>query len=64
MTFIAGERGQPLTKESFGNLFREACRPAVSGRVASACGSEVFPVAATNSVPPGMWLEFARRILR
>lgn len=28
LTFIAGEHGQPLTKESFGNLFREACREA------------------------------------
>jgi integrase len=28
LTFIAGERGQPLTKESFGNLFRAACRKA------------------------------------
>lgn len=28
LTFIAGERGQPLTKESFGNLFRNACRAA------------------------------------
>jgi integrase len=28
LTFIAGERGQPLTKESFGNLFRKACRDA------------------------------------
>jgi integrase len=28
LTFIAGERGQPLTKESFGNLFRAACRAA------------------------------------
>lgn len=28
LTFIAGERRQPLTKESFGNLFREACRKA------------------------------------
>ena len=25
MTFICGENGRPLTKESFGNLFREAC---------------------------------------
>jgi integrase len=25
LTFIAGENGRPLTKESFGNLFREAC---------------------------------------
>jgi integrase len=28
LTFIAGERGQPLTKESFGNVFRVACRAA------------------------------------
>jgi integrase len=28
LTFIAGERGQPLTKESFANLFRAACRAA------------------------------------
>lgn len=28
LTFIAGENGHPLTKESFGNLFREACRAA------------------------------------
>jgi integrase len=32
LAFIAGESGQPLTKESFGNLFRQACRAAgVSG---------------------------------
>jgi integrase len=28
LTFIAGESGRPLTKESFGNLFRKACREA------------------------------------
>jgi integrase len=28
LTFIAGENGRPLTKESFGNLFRKACRGA------------------------------------
>jgi integrase len=28
LTFIAGEYGRPLTKESFGNLFRKACRDA------------------------------------
>ena len=28
LTFIAGANGRPLTKESFGNLFREACRAA------------------------------------
>jgi len=26
LTFIAGESSRPLTKESFGNLFRQACR--------------------------------------
>ncbi len=28
LTFICGERGQPLTKESFGNFFRDACKAA------------------------------------
>jgi integrase len=28
LTFIVGESGKPLTKESFGNLFREACNAA------------------------------------
>ena len=28
LTFIAGESGRPLTKESFGNLFRKACSAA------------------------------------
>jgi integrase len=28
LAFIVGERGQPMTKESFGNWFREACRAA------------------------------------
>jgi integrase len=28
LTFVAGENGRPLTKESFGNLFRKACRAA------------------------------------
>jgi integrase len=28
LAFICGERGQPLTKESFGNLFRAACKEA------------------------------------
>lgn len=33
MTFIVGERGLPLTKESFGNYFRDACVAAgVPGR--------------------------------
>jgi integrase len=28
LTYIAGERGKPMTKESFGNWFREACEAA------------------------------------
>ncbi len=28
LTFIVGEGGHPLTKESFGNLFRQACKAA------------------------------------
>ena len=28
LTFIAGRNGRPLTKELFGNLFRQACRDA------------------------------------
>lgn len=28
LAFIVGETGRPLTKESFGNMFREACRAA------------------------------------
>jgi integrase len=28
LTFITGKRGNPLTKEAFGNLFRKACRAA------------------------------------
>jgi integrase len=35
LTFIVGEQGKPLTKESFGNLFRQACRKAgLKGRSA------------------------------
>jgi integrase len=49
LTFIAGENGHPLTKESFGNLFRDACRAAgVSG---SAHG--VRKIAATRSANAG-----------
>jgi integrase len=28
LTFICGENGRPLTKESFGNWFRNVCREA------------------------------------
>jgi integrase len=49
LTFIAGERGQPLTKESFGNLFRDACRKA--GVPGSAHG--VRKIAATRAANSG-----------
>jgi integrase len=49
MTFIAGERGQPLTKESFGNAFRDACRAA--GVPGSAHG--VRKIAATTAANHG-----------
>ena len=45
LTFIAGENGNPLTKESFGNLFRDACRTA--GIPGSAHG--VRKIAATRA---------------
>ena len=49
LTFIAGEGGQPLTKGSFGNLFRAACRaPASPG---SAHG--VRKIAATRAAENG-----------
>lgn len=28
LTFIAGQKGRPMTKEAFGNWFRDACRAA------------------------------------
>jgi integrase len=49
LTFIAGERGQPFTKGSFGNLFREACRAA--GVPGSAHG--VRKIAATTAANNG-----------
>ncbi len=49
LTFIAGENGHPLTKESFGNLFRGACRAA--GVPGSAHG--VRKIAATRSANAG-----------
>jgi integrase len=49
LTFIAGERGQPLTKESFGNLFKDACRKA--GVPGSAHG--VRKIAATTAANHG-----------
>ena len=49
LTFIAGESGTPLTKESFGNLFRDACR--VAGVPGSAHG--VRKIAATRAANAG-----------
>jgi integrase len=50
LTFIAGANGRPLTKESFGNEFREACRLAfVPG---SAHG--VRKIAATRAANAGV----------
>ena len=49
LTFIAGENGNPLTKESFGNLFRDACRTA--GIPGSAHG--VRKIAATRAANAG-----------
>jgi integrase len=49
LTFITGESGRPLTKESFGNEFRKACRAA--GVPGSAHG--VRKIAATRAAENG-----------
>ena len=49
LAFIVGESGQPLTKESFGNVFRRACRAA--GVPGSAHG--VRKIAATRAANAG-----------
>ena len=49
LTFIVGERGEPLTKEGFGNAFRDACRAA--GVPGSAHG--VRKIAATTAANNG-----------
>ncbi len=49
LTFICGERGQPLTKESFGNMFSDAARAA--GVKKSAHG--VRKIAATRAADNG-----------
>jgi integrase len=49
LAFIAGEFGRPLTKESFGNLFRQACRAA--GVFGSAHG--LRKIAATRAANNG-----------
>ena len=50
LAFICGQRGEALTKESFGNMFREACRKA--GVNKSAHG--VRKIGATRSAENGM----------
>ncbi len=49
LAFICGERGEPLTKESFGNVFKEACKAA--GVPGSAHG--VRKIAATRAANNG-----------
>jgi integrase len=49
LTFICGESGKPLTKESFGNLFKDACKAA--GVPGSAHG--VRKIAATTAANNG-----------
>jgi integrase len=49
LAFIGGEHGHPLTKESFGNAFREACNAA--GVKGSAHG--VRKIAATRAANKG-----------
>jgi integrase len=49
LTFIVGENGRPLTKESFGNLFKAACKEA--GVPGSAHG--VRKIAATRAADNG-----------
>jgi len=58
LTFIAGEQGTPLTKESFGNLFRDACRQA--GVPGSAHG--VRKIAATTAAMNGATTEQLKAI--
>src|SRR6516225_10053444 len=47
--FICGERGEPLTKESFGNMFKAACKAA--GVPGSAHG--IRKIAATRAANAG-----------
>ena len=49
LAYICGAKGEPLTKESFGNLFRAACRAA--GVPGSAHG--VRKIAATRAANAG-----------
>ena len=48
LTFISGENGRPLTMESFGNLFREACDAAGVAKSAHGVRKIGAPRAANN----------------
>lgn len=48
LTFICGVNGTPLTKESFGNLFRDACRAAGIRKSAHGCRKIAATRAAEN----------------
>lgn len=48
LTFICGANGQPLTKESFGTLFRKACRAAGVHKSAHGCRKVAATRAAEN----------------
>ena len=48
LAYICGERGQPLTKESFGNLFRDACNAASVSKSAHGVRKIAATLAAQN----------------
>ncbi len=48
MAFICGDRGEPLTKESFGNMFRAACRKAGVNKSAHGVRKIAATTAANN----------------
>jgi integrase len=50
LAFICGENGKPLTKESFGNLFREACRKAGVNKSAHGLRKALATEAVENDV--------------
>jgi integrase len=49
LAFICGKNGKPLTKESFGNAFKEACRAAGVNKSAHGCRK----IAATRAAEAG-----------
>jgi integrase len=48
LAFICGKRGKPLTKESFGNDFKDACRAAGVNKSAHGCRKIAATRAAEN----------------